>query len=109
MIKIRELAEKVLFSTTFSYVSSGVLIACATVVGGITAYQIINPPTPNQPTYRDVNNDGVEDKIIQRRVKKSGFLGITSYSLEETVLFGVDVNGKRLYLTNDSEYFEQAK
>ena len=49
-------------------------------------------PKPIPPIYRDVNGDGIEDKIIQRR-------GFCSHRLlEDKVLYGIDINGKRIYL-----------
>ena len=61
---------------------------------------------PNPPVYRDVNNDGIEDKIVQRKVTKPVSLFILD-TLEEEVLFGVEVNGKRIYLSK--EQFEECK
>jgi len=67
----------------------------------------------NPPTYRDVNGDGVIDKIVQRRVEVSRHLeldrawGTSRVTLEDEVLFGVDIDGIRIYLTKDQ--FEEPK
>lgn len=56
-------------------------------------------PQPKPLQFRDVNGDGIEDKIIQVRVAVPfGFTAIRTPELTEMVLYGVEVNGKKVYL-----------
>ena len=61
----------------------------AAVSAGLELYQFNRRINPN-PVYRDVNGDGVEDKI-----------------LGEKILYGVNIDGTRLYLPK--EQFEKLK
>ncbi len=65
------------------------------MIGGYV-YCAVKSSHPNPPIYGDVNGDGIHDKIIQKRVFYDGIL-FSIPILEEETLFGVDINGKRLY------------
>lgn len=80
--------------------SCGILMTSVALSTGLGVYSTIKASNPSPPVYRDVNGDGVEDKIIQKKVKKQ--LGLSIYSaLEEEVLFGVKIDGKKIYLTKE--------
>ncbi|MBI2106859.1 hypothetical protein HYT57_02640 [Candidatus Woesearchaeota archaeon] len=68
------------------------------------AYFTIKSINPSSPIYRDINGDGIPDKVAQIRVKKTGFLGNFS-ALEDEVFFGIESDGKTLYLKK-SEFEE---
>ena len=56
-------------------------------------------PEPSPPQFRDVNGDGLEDKIVQKRAVMdllTGELRLPFYIDE--VFYGVDINGKRVYV-----------
>lgn len=105
MSKIGDYVERVVDSNRFMNTVFGTLIgtsiASVIFVAGLQIYSTIKASSPNPPIYRDVNGDGVEDKIIQRKVEKQGFLWSRFNTLEDEVLLGIDVNGKRLYLSKD--------
>ncbi len=50
-----------------------------------------------KPRIFDINQDGVEDRIIQRRVARLS----VSYDLEDQVQFGVIVNGNLEYMNKE--------
>jgi len=100
MSRVREYIERINDSNWIPNLVFGTLIASIVTLGGLGIYSAVNS-NPNPPVYRDVNGDGVDDKIVQRRVSRSGFLGMNHYSLEEEVLFGIEIGGKKLYLTKD--------
>ena len=85
--------EDTLFNVCFATV---ILASCATI--GLYIYAV-NSSRPKPPVYRDVNGDGIEDKIIQRRVYGDGLKFFPT--LEEETLFGIDINGKRVYLPKE--------
>ena len=101
MSKIGKDAGRVMDSNWFINTVFGTLIASITLCGGLQIYSSIKASSPNPPIYRDVNGDGVVDKIIQRKVEKQGFLWTRFNTLEDEVLLGIDINGKRLYLSKD--------
>lgn len=95
----RVMDSKGLVNTLFGAIL--VLPVLYAVGGGLEIYSTIKASNPNPPIYRDVNGDKVDDKIIQRKVEKQGIF-VTKYDdLEDEVLFGVEVNGKKLYLPKD--------
>jgi hypothetical protein len=85
----------------------GTMVAAGALAIGLQTISTIGSNSPNPPVYRDVNGDGIKDKIIQKKVEKEGLLGTGYSALEEEVLFGVEINGKTLYLTKDQ--FEEYK
>jgi hypothetical protein len=59
--------------------------------------------------YRDVNGDGVKDKIFYRIKEEKTVFG-TWNKLEEIVEYGIDINGKRVYLTPiEFSYYNKTK
>lgn len=89
----------------------GVTLVSLTGLGaGLQIYSTIKAARSyrDTPVYRDVNGDGIDDKIIKNVVEKPGVLWSKYNSLEEDTLFGVEVNGKKLYLPKDQfkEYQE---
>ena len=95
----RVMDSKGLVNTLFGAI---LVIPVLGVVGaGLEIYSTIKASNPNPPIYRDVNGDRVDDKIIQKKVEKEGILWTRYYTLEDEVLFGVEVNGKKLYLPKD--------
>ena len=102
MSKIGEYASRrVIRSDRFFYMLAGTLIPMASLTLGLQMYTSSRAPHPNPPVYRDVNDDGIEDKVVQRKVRNKGFLWTEYNTLEDEVLFGVEVNGKKLYLPKD--------
>lgn len=101
MSKIRDYVGKVADSKWFENAVLGTLVASAILSAGAQVYSTIRASNSNPPVYRDVNGDGVEDKIVQKNVKHPGFLLTSFYTLEDEVLFGVEANGKKLYLPKD--------
>ena len=89
----RDLCEYTLFASAIA------LVACF----GLYSYCLLSlQKNPNPPIYRDVNGDGVKDKIVQRKVRKQGFLWRKYITLEDEVWFGIEVkNGEKLYLPKD--------
>ena len=85
----------------------GILMSSILIGGGLQTYISIRALHPHSLVYRDVNNDGVDDKIIEKPVRKEGFLWMEYDSLKEKVLYGVEINGKIIYLPKDE--FEQRK
>ena len=81
------------------------LVSSVVLYGALITYSKIEASKINPPIYRDVNGDEVDDKIIQRRVETPGFPGTTCSTLEDEVLFGIEINGKKLYLPR--EQFEE--
>lgn len=56
-------------------------------------------PQPRPPQFRDVNGDGIEDKIIQARVAiPMGFAYVNTPELGEIVLYGVKINEETVYV-----------
>lgn len=76
----------------------GTLVAGFGIARGFQEYMAAICPSPNPLRVEDVNSDGIEDKILQRKVAAAGPYGISYVAIEETVLLGVDVNGQRTYL-----------
>lgn len=109
MPKIWDYAGKVMGSDLFMYTLSGAVIALATLGTGLQIYSTIRASNPNPPFYRDVNGDGVKDKIVQRKVEAQGILWGRYNTLEDEVLFGVEVNGKKLYLPKEDQFEEYQK
>lgn len=84
------------------------IVVAATLTGtGMQIYSSIKAHKPNPPVYRDVNGDGIEDKIIQREVRRSGLFWTTYPALQEEVFYGVDINGKKIYLPK--EQFDEVR
>ena len=81
----------------FEYLLLGSYIVASCGLVGAYTYNIMTLLHPNPPVYRDVNGDGIDDKIIQKKVYKRMFL-ISIPTLEEECLYGVDINGKKIYL-----------
>jgi len=73
---------------------------------GIQAYLDKITPVPNAPQFRDVNGDGIEDKIVQKRAPGELILR-PAFNIDE-VFYGVDVNGQRVYVA-ESVYNELMK
>ena len=69
--------------------------------------QAVDLKLNHKPTvsYEDVNGDGIADKITRTKVLSGGPLvggpPAATYTIEEKVLFGVNVNGKIVYLPKD--------
>jgi len=82
-------------------------VVAVELAGGLQIYFSIKASHPNPPIYRDVNGDGVDDKIVQRKVERQGFLWTRYDTLENDVLFGIYMNGKKLYLPKDQ--FEECQ
>ena len=62
-----------------------------------TARELAQNPTP--PRFEDVNGDGIQDKIIRKQVYNG--MPIERYTLEDEVLFGVNINGKIAYVPKE--------
>ena len=71
-------------------------------VAGLSVYSMTRNPNP--PVYRDVNADGVTDKVIQHKVRGQIFV-LPYYTIEEEVRYGMEINGKTLFLPE--EVFEK--
>ncbi|MBU2496800.1 MAG: hypothetical protein KJ767_01965 [Nanoarchaeota archaeon] len=99
--------EKFITSYRFIMFLGVSLISLAALGTGVQIYSTIQASKPQQPVYRDVNNDGIEDKIIMEKKLYPGFLFSHFYGLEEKTYFGFEVDGKRIYLTE--EQFEETK
>lgn len=107
MVAPRKIYKVILFATN-NMVSegliktfAGILITSILAYGGLCIYSEVKSNHPNAPVYRDVNGDGITDKIIQKKVKCSSFFGDIS-TLEEEVLFGVKIDGKTIYMPRES-------
>ena len=96
MSKIRNHVGRLFGSRWFMPTLIGAYIALATFVLGAQMYSTSRASNPNPPIYRDVNGDGVGDKVVQRKVEKQGFLWSTYNTLEDEILFGVEINGKKV-------------
>ncbi|MBI2541765.1 hypothetical protein HYV80_03590 [Candidatus Woesearchaeota archaeon] len=78
--------------------------AIATFILGLAALKGIQThldkitPVPNAPQFKDVNGDGIEDKIIQKRAESELMIGglRPAFNIDE-VFYGVDINGQRVY------------
>ncbi|MDP1696052.1 MAG: hypothetical protein Q8L29_04005 [archaeon] len=101
MSKIKDLvgiATEIIFSELGLVTLMTTLIA---TIGALQLYSTCKASNPNPPIYRDVNGDGVEDKIVQKKVKNGGFLWTSYDTLKDEILYGVKVNGRKLYLPKD--------
>ena len=76
----------------------GITIVGVLTCTGIGVYTNIKTSHPNPPIYKDFNNDGIEDKLIQRRVVK----GRIFPRLEDEILYGIKINGKIIYLPQEN-------
>ena len=86
----------------------GLMVSTAVAGTGLQFYGIIRGSRDvNQPIYRDVNGDKVDDKIVERKVEEKGFFGLPYKDFKDETLFGIEVDGKRLYLPK--EQFEEYK
>lgn len=66
-------------------------------------------PQPNTPQFRDVNRDGLEDKIIQKRAVMDLLTSQLSLNFYiDEVFYGVDINGQHVYVA-ESVYNELIK
>ncbi len=101
MSKIGDYVGRVMSSDLVENICLGVILVSLALGGGLQIYSTIKASNPNPPIYRDVNGDGIKDKIVQRVVRKQGIPFIKYNDLECEVLFGVEVNGKKLYLSKD--------
>ena len=89
------------------YGAGGVLLVGGVANIFVTAnsrYEVEN----QKPIYRDVNGDGIKDKIIKKLSKDNSppFMP-KNLNVEEEVLYGVKVNGKTIYLTKQQFYENQ--
>jgi len=108
MSEIRRYIDRIVDSSWFIKTLFGTLIGLSVLGGGIQTYLSVKASNPNPPIYRDVNGDGEEDKIIQKKVRRhDGIFGSSYNTLEEETLYGVKVNGKKLYLHKDQ--FEEER
>lgn len=56
-------------------------------------------PQPNPTQFRDVNLDGLEDKIIQKRATMDLLTAELRLPFHiDEVFYGVDINGQRVYV-----------
>jgi len=70
------------------------------VVPAIGLAVTMNYLSSTPPLFKDVNGDGIEDKIVQRKVLNGyGFLGTPMTSRSEEIFFGVERNGEIEYLS----------
>jgi len=83
----------------YSFITSAVLLGAAQTILTIASMN------PNPPIYKDVNGDGVQDKVIQEKVWRPGAFGTKFSALEEKTLYGIKVDNKTLYLPK--EQFEE--
>lgn len=74
----------------------GIAIVGVLTCAGFGIYTNIKTSHPNQPIYKDFNNDGIEDKCIQRINRERIFP-----RLEDEILYGVEINGKTIYLSQE--------
>ena len=51
------------------------------------------------PIYRDVNKDGVKDKIRYKTIPNHGLFGTEYLTSKKEVLYGANINGKTIYLS----------
>ena len=74
------------------------LAGTAALVGG-QRYLDRKAPELRPPQMRDVNNDGIEDKIVQKRAEKELMIGglRPAFNIDE-VFYGVNVNGQLIYV-----------
>ncbi len=101
MSNIKDHIGRIADSKWFENVVLGTLVAAAILSAGAQVYSTVRASNSNPPVYRDVNGDGVEDKIVQKNVENPGLLWMNYYTLEDEVSFGVEANGKKLYLPKD--------
>ena len=86
------LEEKIVLGFLIAAMSSGVAVVGKTLYNDSSHY-----PQPRPVQYRDVNKDGIEDKITERREQKGAFWPVNY--LERKVSYGVVINGRRVYLS----------
>lgn len=77
--------------------AASVLIAGADALGR-TGHAIYRAISPAKVEYRDVNNDGILDEVSEAIIRERRLLPIVTPSVEKRVRYGVEVNGRRIYL-----------
>ena len=100
MSRIKRYMDRISDSIWTPVVLGGTLISLIFAQAGLHIYADIRASHPRPPIYRDVNGDGVEDKIIQRRVQRPAGL-FTMPGLEDEVLYGVDIDGRKIFLPEE--------
>ena len=101
--------------TAGKYVAAGVGTVVGTTILGLgLSYSMITiassvPLRPHPPIFYDVNNDGIKDKIVERKVPAHDLVGVVFglSDYEEEVLYGMNINGKIIYL--QKEQFNNSK
>jgi len=84
-----------LYAGSASFGLAGLILIAPIVASIINA-------RPGPTRLVDVNEDGIKDKIIQRRVEDPYLLGLSNtFRLEEEILYGIEVGGRVLYLPRE--------
>ncbi len=104
-IKEKSLISKIISEMNDYFVPTiwlGLVLSCLAAATYVTLSSSIRAANPPAPVYRDMNGDGINDKIIHRKVTRPGLFNLTKYSdLEEEVLYGVKIGDRTLYLPKE--------